>query len=242
MIDLHSHILPGIDDGAQTIGDTLAIAQNAVDNGVTHMMCTPHINYGTFNNSPSTIEPAFKKALSAIHSANIPLKIAMACEMRICPEVIALVNNANLPFIGQWKNRSAVLLELPHSHIPPGAENLIKWLVQSNIQPIIPHPERNRDVLANYAKAKWLKQQGCLFQVTAGAFVKRFSDKVSNTVWKLLNDGLIDYVASDTHNVTRRPNDMLIAYEAVEQKQGRDIAQQLFLETPQQITAQVEWQ
>ncbi|MFW8592234.1 tyrosine-protein phosphatase [Glaciecola sp. 2405UD65-10] len=242
MIDLHSHILPSIDDGAQTISDTLAIAQNTVDNGVTHMMCTPHINYGTFNNSPSTIEPAFKQAVEAIQNANIPLKIAMACEMRICPEVITLVKQTNLPFIGQWKNRSAVLLELPHSHIPPGAENLIRWLVQNNIQPVIPHPERNRDILANYAKAKWLKQQGCLFQVTAGAFVNRFSDKVMKTVWQLLNDELIDYVASDTHNVTRRPNDMLAAYKAVEQKHGRAVAQQLFVEVPQQITADVQWQ
>lgn len=235
-------MLPGIDDGAQTISDTLAIAQNAVDNGVTHMMCTPHINYGTFNNSPSTIEPAFKEAVEAIHKANIPLNIAMACEMRICPEVINLVKQAKLPFIGQWENRSAVLLELPHSHIPPGAENLIKWLVQSNIQPIIPHPERNRDILANYSKAKWLKQQGCLFQVTAGAFVNRFSDKVMKTVWQLLEDELIDYVASDTHNVTRRPNDMQVAYNAVEQKYGRAVAQQLFVEVPQQITADVQWQ
>lgn len=242
MIDLHSHILPGIDDGARTLADTIAIAQNTVENGVTHMMCTPHIHLGTFDNTRATIAKAYEQACVALHEANIPLKLGMGCEMRICPEIMSLFQQSQLPFIGEWLGRSALLLELPHSHIPPGTENLIKWLLHKGVQPVIPHPERNRDILANYNKAKRLKQQGCLFQVTAGAFVNRFSDAVHTTVHKMLDDKLIDYVASDTHNVSKRPNDMKAAYNAVVTIMNTDVADELFLNVPKHLSQNIDWQ
>ena len=242
MIDLHSHILAGIDDGARSIDDTLAIAQNSVENGVTHMMCTPHIHLGIFNNDIPSITQAFEKACSAIHDANIPLKLAMASEVRICPEILTLVQKNELPYLGKWRSRNALLLELPHSHIPPGAENLIHWLLKHGVQPIIPHPERNREILANYSKARWLKQLGCIFQVTAGAFVQRFSDAIYDTVWQMRDDNLIGYVASDTHNVLKRPNDMQLAYDAVASKTNKKIADALFFRIPQHLTAGVNWQ
>lgn len=242
MIDLHSHILAGIDDGAKTLSDTLAIAENSVANGVTHMMCTPHIQLGIYDNNTTTIKAAFQEACDAIHDANIPLKLAMGSEVRICAEVMVLSKQNQLPFIGTWNNRSALLLELPHSHIPPGVENLIHWLLKNGVQPIIPHPERNRDILANYSKAKWLKQLGCMFQVTAGAFVKRFSNDVFDTVWKMREDKLIAYVASDTHNVAKRPNDMQLAFDAVATSTNKKTAQALFLDIPKQLTSNVNWQ
>ena len=242
MIDLHSHILAGIDDGANTLEDTLAIAENSVKSGVTHMMCTPHIHLGIFNNNPDTISKAFSEACTAIQSANIPLKLAMACEVRICPEILDMVKHNQLPFIGRWRGRSALLLELPHSHIPPGVENVIHWLLKNGIQPIIPHPERNRDILANYSKAKWLKQLGCLFQVTAGAFVNRFSDAVYDTVWQMQKDNLVGYVASDTHNISKRPNDMQNAYNAVATNTNKKVADALFMRIPQHLTLDIKWQ
>ncbi|MGB3724222.1 MAG: CpsB/CapC family capsule biosynthesis tyrosine phosphatase, partial [Glaciecola sp.] len=228
MIDLHSHILPGIDDGARSITDTLAIAENSVEAGVTHMVCTPHIHLGTFNNTVESISNAFEVAVNALHEHNIPLKLAMGSEVRITPEILPLVSNKQLPYIGTWRGKHALLLELPHSHIPAGVENLIKWLIKHNVQPVIPHPERNRDILANYSKAKWLKQLGCIFQITAGALVNRFSEAVHTTAWQMQQDNLLTYVASDTHNVHKRPNDMQAAYNAVEQRTNDRVANALF--------------
>lgn len=242
MIDLHSHILPNIDDGARSIEDTLAIAENSVAAGVTHMMCTPHIHFGIFDNTADTISHSFALALAAIKNAQIPLKIAFASEVRICPEVITLIQQNKLPLLGTWKGKQVLLLELPHSHIPPGVENLIKWLLSNNIQPVIPHPERNREIIANYPKVKWLKQLGCIFQVTAGAFVNRFSGAVTDTVWRMQTDNLITYVASDTHNIKMRPNDMKAAYDAVANKVNKNVADGLFVKMPQYITAGVNWQ
>lgn len=241
MIDLHSHILPYIDDGARDIHDTIAIAENSVLAGVTHMMCTPHIHFGVFNNTVTSINKSFQEALLVIHNNNIPLKLAMGCEVRITPEILGLIGKNQLPFIGNWRGKRALLLELPHSHIPPGVENLIQWLIKHNVQPVIPHPERNRDILANYSKARWLKQLGCIFQVTAGALVNRFSDGVFDTAWRMQEDNLITYVASDTHNVSKRPNDMLKAYDAMATKTNTSIADGFFKSIPEHITRNVVW-
>lgn len=242
MIDLHSHLLAGIDDGARTLDDSIALAKNSVAAGVTHVMCTPHIQLGVYDNNSETIKVAFDTALAAIREASIPLKLAMGSEVRIAPEILTWIAQKDLPFIGQWEGKNALLLELPHSHIPAGVENIIKWLLSKNVQPVIPHPERNRDILSHYSKAKWLKQLGCLFQGTAGSYTGRFSDNVKDTVWALQKDGLINYIASDMHSVKNRPNDMLDAYNAINDSLGAQVANAVCNDVPQAMTVGINWQ
>lgn len=241
MIDLHSHILPGIDDGARSIKDTIAIAKNSIEVGVTHIMCTPHIHLGTFDNDVDSIQRAFSLALHAVRKANLPLKLGIGSEVRITPEILPLISGSKLPFIGTLDGKHLLLLELPHSHVPPGTENLIKWLLRNNVQPVIPHPERNRDIMAAYNKLKWLRQLGCLFQITAGAFVNRFSSRSYDIAWQMLDDGLADYVASDTHNIHKRPNDMGEAFEAITKAKDKALAEKLFISTPAKLTEDIHW-
>jgi protein-tyrosine phosphatase len=241
LIDLHSHILPGIDDGASDIDEALDIARQSVDIGVTHMMCTPHINQGVFDNSSTTITPAFLSLKEALDYQNIPLKIAFACEVRISVDILPLVLQTKLPYIGEWNGKPCLLLELPHSHVPPGVENLIKWLLNNNVQPIIPHPERNRDIMADYSKLLFLKRLGCLFQVTAGVFASRFSEKSSELAEQMLEEDLIHYVASDTHSVKRRPNDMNAARDKISQLTNEACAKRLTQDTPALITQNIHW-
>ena len=241
MIDLHSHILSGIDDGAKDISESIEIALQSVAVGVTHMMCTPHIHQGIFENTTSTINSAFGALVQAFISHNIPLKISKGSEVRLDTTILGGIANNQIPFIGHWQGKKALLLELPHSHVPPGAENLIRWLLKNDIQPVIPHPERNRDIMADYNKLLFLKRQGCIFQVTAGAFVSRFSQKSGELAEQMLSEGLIAYVASDTHSVKRRPNDMRMARESIASLAGEDTAEQLTYVTPKEITQHVEW-
>lgn len=241
MIDLHSHILPGIDDGARTLEDSIALAEQAIEQGVTHMVCTPHIHVGTFDNTQQSIAFAFELVLEALHAHNIPLKLSYSCEVRIGVELVQWINKKTIPLLGIYNGKSALLLELPHSHIPAGTDSLILWLIKHNIQPIIPHPERNRDILENYDKATWLKRLGVLFQATAGAFVGTFGERVEHTVSRMLDDKLITYVASDMHNLHKRPNEMKLAYEAIAKTKGEMIADKLLYQVPKKITEQTQW-
>ncbi len=241
MIDLHSHLLPAIDDGARTIQDSVDLAYQAMEQGVTHMVCTPHIHPRVFNNDIQNIRESFEQTLVAFREKGIELKLSFACEVRLSIEVSQWIAQNKLPFLGDWNDKSALLLELPHSHVPVGADTLIKWLLKKGIQPIIPHPERNREVMADYSKASWLKGQGALFQATAGAFLGSFGEQAEQIAWRLLDDDLITYVASDMHNLSKRPNQMMAAYEKIQQLKGDDIADELFFTVPQKITQNTQW-
>lgn len=234
MIDIHSHILPGIDDGARSLDIALEMAQQAVDCGVSHMVCTPHIHKGYFDNSPSTIKPVFDEFVKAIKTAAIPLTLSYAAEVRVNELIPVWFKQGELPFIGELSDKKILLLEMPHSHVPQGLETLVKWLLRNNVQPLIAHPERNRELLAEPTKFSWLQRQGCLFQVTAGALTGRFGDNVAQFALSLMQRKAFHVVASDTHDLVRRPNDMRDAFDVVAAF-DRVFAQDVFINKPGEI-------
>ncbi|MDO6712192.1 histidinol-phosphatase [Aliiglaciecola sp. 2_MG-2023] len=241
MIDLHSHILPGIDDGAKDLQSALDMAQQALGVGVDKMVCTPHIHMGYFDNNIQIIKTVYQTLLMALKKTECELKIAFAAEVRICPEIIQWVKTNDIPYIGQWQGRKAMLLELPHSHIPPGSDKLIRWLMSNHIQPIIVHPERNRDIIANFKRIYPLKRAGAIFQVTAGSITGRFSPSIRDIAFKMLDEELISFVASDTHNTDRRPNDMGLCRDVLLDRVGEPLSSQLLFDTPKKITEHLQW-
>ena len=152
MIDLHSHILPGIDDGARSLDIALEMAEQAVSCGISHMVCTPHIHRGYFDNSQSSIEAAFQSFNEHVKRESIPLSLSFAAEVRVNELIPIWHKKGELPFLGKYDGKNVLLLEMPHSHIPQGLDVLIKWLLRNNIQPLIAHPERNRELIAENDK------------------------------------------------------------------------------------------
>ena len=236
MIDLHSHILPGIDDGARSLDIALEMAQQAVDGGVRHMVCTPHIHKGYFDNSLSSIKFAFEGFQKAVNDASIPLSLSYAAEVRVNELIPIWYKQSELPFLGQYNDKHILLLEMPHSHVPQGLEVLIKWLLKNNVQPLIAHPERNRELLAEQHKFSWLQRQGCMFQVTAGALTGRFGEKAEDFALSMMRSKAFQVVASDTHDLVRRPNDMQAAFEVV-CKFSTDFAHEVFIKRPGDIVS-----
>lgn len=241
MIDLHSHILPGIDDGAKDLSDSIAMAKQAMKAGVTHMMCTPHILQGYYDNTRSTISSALEILLQGLADSGCSLKLAFASEVRITPEILQWVSKNKIPYLGKWQGKNLLLLELPHSHIPAGTDNLLRWLSKNNVQVVIAHPERNRDIIADYNKLAMLRRTGCLFQITAGSFTGRFSEAVKELAMKMLEDDTVTYIASDMHSLDRRPNDMGTAFDLLTQLVGAEKANSLTLDIPRQITQFTQW-
>ena len=210
MIDLHCHILPGIDDGAKDIDESLALVQAAIDDGISHIVCTPHIQIGRFDNNLTTISSAFDNLVAAVKQKNLTIDLAFAAEVRICPEIMLLAKQGKLPFIGKWCDDSGqvkdvLLLELPHSHIPAGTEQLITWLHKNNIIPMIAHPERNRDIIADFTKFKRLSKLNCLFQITAASLCGDFGEVPQQISEQLLIDDEVTIIATDAHSIKRRP-------------------------------------
>lgn len=236
MIDLHSHILPGIDDGARNLDIALGMAHQAVECGITHVVCTPHIHKGYFDNSLSGIRLSFKQFEQEVQEANLPLTLSFAAEVRVSEQIPIWARQGELPFLGTYNNKNVLLLEMPHSHVPQGIEVLVKWLLQQDIIPLVAHPERNRELLSEPHKFAWLKKTGCMFQLTAGALIGRFGDKVENFARFLMEEKAFDVVASDSHDLTRRPNDMGEAFAIVD-KFDSDFAIDTFKRVPQTIVS-----
>ncbi len=219
------------------MASSLAMARHAVASGITHSVCTPHIHHGRYNNNMIGIARAREIFERHLREHNCPLQIACAAEVRICPEIMLMKVNGTLPYLGCWQNQPVLLLELPHSHIPPGTRELIEWLRREGVQPLIAHPERNRDVWRDYNQAVRLVKMGCLLQVTAGVFSGHFNPPSKQIARQLLEDGLITIVASDAHSLDRRPPDMRDAYHQVCEITDEQTAERLFKTTPWSISS-----
>ncbi|QCU73938.1 tyrosine-protein phosphatase [Pseudoalteromonas distincta] len=239
MIDIHSHILPGIDDGAKDLDESLALLSIAQSDGITHMVATPHIHLGRFNNSVSHIYEDLAQLQSAALAGDINIKLAVAAEVRLDVELMTLVMSNKLPFIGCIGGVNYLLLELPHSHVPQGYDKFISWLVKQNIKVIIAHPERNRDIQAKPFYLERLKQLGCDFQLTASSIEGGWGIKAQDISFDMLNKGLVTYVASDAHSVKRRPPILSKAKHIVSDLIGAEKAHELFYLNPQRLTEQL---
>src|ERR1700722_8587927 len=111
MIDLHCNFLPGIDDGAQNLADGLALAQARVADGITYSVMTPHMHPGRYDNTRSSIEPVFQDFRLALRKARIPLRIGMAAEVRLSPDIVTLLSHNEVPFLGELNGYRIILLE-----------------------------------------------------------------------------------------------------------------------------------
>ena len=232
MIDLHCHYLPGIDDGAQTLEESLALARAAVADGITHAVMTPHVHVGVFENRAPGIEQAVARLRDALTQHDIPLQISAGGEVRIGPELIELLAAGSLPFLGVFKQQRVLLLELPHGQVPVGADRFTAWLRKQGVLPLIAHPERNKDVMRNLAKLDPFIEQGCLLQVTAGSLVGSFGEVAQRRARELLDRGDIFALATDAHNLQNRPPMLTAARAFVAADAGDAVADTLTQRNP----------
>ena len=237
MIDIHCHILPCIDDGAKDMDEALALINLAVEDGVTRIVVTPHLHFGRFNNYLSVIQSSFLALEQAVDEAKIQIELAYAAEVRLDSEMLSLLSRQQLPMYGCHNNQQFMLLEFPHSHIPAGSDILVKHLLKQNITPVIAHPERNRDLLKSSDKIKTFVRLGCWFQVTASSITGHFGEECQALSLSYINQGFIHIVASDAHNLKRRPPVLSEARSKVTGIFGEEKAQQLFYDNPYNITA-----
>ena len=238
MFDLHCHVLPAIDDGAQDLQQAIALIQASITQGVTHIVATPHIRLGRFDNSITTIKTAFAQLQAEISQQQLSINLAFAAEVHICPEIMLLAQQQTLPMLGQWQGQPLLLLELPNDHIPPGTDKLIKWLAAQGIRVMIAHPERYKA----FQKQPELLQQfahfGCLFQVTTGALLGEMGSRSQQYAQQWLQQDIFTIMATDAHNLQRRAPNMQRAFNWVSQHVDAQLAQQLAIANPQTIAAQ----
>ncbi|WP_133470251.1 tyrosine-protein phosphatase [Paraglaciecola marina] len=235
MIDLHSHILPNIDDGARSIEEAILMLELAIEQGVSTQVLTPHIMPGRFDNKLLNIEQAFLRftAVARVHS--LPIKLLYGAEVRIGHHIIEMVESNSLPYLGFYNGKKVFLLEFPRDEVPFGSDNLIVWLLKRDIIPIIAHPERNivfmekREMLENFVR------MGCLIQITAASITGKFGKKVQAMSEELLTGGMVNAVASDCHNLKGRAPDLGLGFDKLKSILNYETAHDLVFNFPKAI-------
>lgn len=237
MIDLHCHILPGIDDGAATLDEALILARHAVASGITRAILTPHYVPGRFENTRDGIRERALQFRAELASRQIALEIGFAAEVHVSPEVLTLEESGALPVLGSVDGYRILLLEMPDGHIPPGTDKLVAWLLARKIRPLIAHPERNKDVMRNVNKIGPFVEMGCWLQLTGGSVAGVFGPVCQQRSQQLLERGWVTVIASDAHNMSARKPELEPARKAAEEIVGEPESWRLVRERPARISA-----
>jgi protein-tyrosine phosphatase len=237
MVDLHCHLLPGIDDGPETLEDAIRLARHAVASGIEKSVVTPHILPNRYDNTLPGIREAAARFRAELAERRIPLELGYAAEVRIGPEVISLADEELLPTLGSVDGHRIVLLEFPDSHILPGSDKLVSWLLSRKIRPLIAHPERNKEVMRDVNTIAPFVQMGCWLQVTAGSVYGVFGPRCQERARQLLERGWVTVLASDAHSMPARMPELERGRAAAEETVGEAESWRLVRDRPAAITA-----
>ncbi len=235
MIDTHSHILPGVDDGARDYEQALQMLAIAVEDGVTTQVLTPHIQPGIYNNTLSSLSDQLIQFKQAVRDQEIDIELRLAAELRIGLEIMPMVQSNTVPWLGTWEGRRVFLMEFPHNQAPAGSINLIQWLLKHNAVPMIAHPERNKELQGDIRKLEPFLDAGCLVQVTAKSIVGGFGAEAHQIAVELLRAGKITLLATDCHNLAYRPPDLSTGYKAAAEIVGEQAAKALVDDNPRAL-------
>lgn len=221
MIDLHCHILPGIDDGSRSLDMSLEMARMAVDDGIEVVACTPHIYPGLYMNDTAGIKAARDALQRQFDEAGIPLKLTIGADVHLVPGLLQGLRDGIVPTLHETRY---LLLEPSHHVAPPHFEESVFQLVAAGYVPVITHPERLTWVEDHYDTFANLVRQGCWMQVTAGALTGTFGGRAKYWGERFLGDGLTHIIATDAHSSGRRSPNMSKAREIAERMLGREEA------------------
>lgn len=234
MIDLHSHILPGIDDGAADVSVSLTMARAFVADGVTTVACTPHILPGLYHNTGPQIREAVKALQSTIDQEGVPLKLIAGADNHITANFVGGLQSGQLLSLGDTRY---VLIEPPHHTMPARLEDMFFSLLVAGYVPILTHPERLTWITAHYDTVERLAHGGVWMQITAGSLTGAFGRQPRYWSERMLDEGLVHILATDAHDAVRRPPMLGAGRDAAAKRIGAAEAEHLVLTRPAGIVA-----
>jgi protein-tyrosine phosphatase len=233
VIDLHCHMLPGIDDGAADLQTALEMARIAVADGIRMTACTPHIYPGLYLNDAEGIRAAVAALREGLGEAGIALEITAGADIQMVPELLDELRSGRFPTLHASRY---FLFEPPHHTVPARFTASIFDALASGYVPVITHPERltwlGKEHYPWFVEAA---RQGAWVQVTAGALTGRFGRRARYWGERMLDDGIVHILATDAHGVDRRPPLLAEGREVARKWVGADESRRLVESRPRAI-------
>jgi len=229
MIDIHCHILPELDDGSDSLETSLQMAEMAIQDGITHVIATPHAN-DDYPFVPKLVRSRRDKLQASLGER---LTIATGCDFHLSYENFEALRLDPSQFALNQKNY--LLVEFANFSVPASLDQTLHQLQLLGLHPIITHPERNPLIRSDWERLWGWLHQGCFVQVTAQSLTGGFGERAQAAAETLLDSNAIHFIASDAHNLSTRPLRLKPAYELVAEQKGIEIAQALFEENPRAV-------
>lgn len=234
MIDLHSHILPGIDDGAQNMEEAIEMARIAEKDGVKKIVATPHMfRYPFIFKDLGIIEKKWRELTWILKENDINVDVLLGAEVHISHDLMNGIRKNRKPFV--IHQSSYMIVEFPPHNVVAGVIKLFFDLLSEGITPIISHPERNLVFQRNPELLFKLIQMGGLSQANSGSFSRYYGKRVQETVYYFLEMNLIHFIGSDCHNARSSATRLSEAACRIKEVGGEEIANALVLQNPMAV-------
>jgi protein-tyrosine phosphatase len=232
MIDLHCHILPGLDDGAVDVDVSLTMARMFVDDGVSIVAATPHILPGLYANTGPQIRAAAAALQEAFNQHGIPLRLVTGADNHIVPNLAGELRSGHLLSLGDSRY---VLVEPPHHVPPPRMEELFFNILVAGYVPILTHPERLTWIKSHYDAVVRLAASGVVMQITAGSLAGAFGRNAQYWAERMLAEGYVHILATDAHDTERRPPNLGLGRDLAAKSVGTEEANRMVFSRPYAI-------
>ena len=229
MIDLHCHILPGIDDGAPDVETAIAMARIAVADGITVTACTPHMMPGYYENTSEGVRAAVRALQTRLDEEGVPLKLVTGADVHLVPGLAAGLRDGSKLTLADTRY---FLFEPPHNTAPPRLAEAVFDCMAAGFHPLITHPERLRWIEDHYEVMRQLAGSGAWMQLTAGSITGRFGKRTQYWAERMLDEGIVHVIATDAHNLRSRSPVLSEAVEAVSRRLGEEAANDMVLTRP----------
>ena len=235
MIDLHFHCLPFIDDGPDEWDEAVELCRRAGEEGTEAIVATPHVLRDPWINDDPLARDEMVMKLNTLLGGRP--SILPGCEFFFSSDALELWEKKDhSPLTGLNRN-GYLLVEFPSVLVPSTAETVFHEFVVQGVHPVIAHPERNLVFVQQPEKLERLIGLGALVQITAGSFLGEFGPRALEAAESFLDRGLVHIVASDAHNLTKRPPRLRAAHDHIAHHWGDDVAERLCVTNPREICA-----